>query len=141
MQSGADTLGGMFGVALIPEFVPARPRGIVMFQGAAPTTAELVGLLVGARRDAGEDWQPASDVVSVDAVIVHGVHVQLARSRQTLLDGKLGWPLTGRVRIGATLAVYLRNDERELRELRAVLVLRPEERGWPARRRASTRWR
>jgi hypothetical protein len=140
MQPEADTLGGMFGVALSPEFVPARPRGLVMFQGAAPATAELAGLLVGARRGAFEDWQPASDVVSVDAVIVHGVHVQLARTRQTLLDGKLGWPLTGRVRIGSTLAVYLRNDERELRELRAVLVLRSDERAW-SRRRASTRWR
>jgi hypothetical protein len=128
----------MFGVALSPEFASVRPRSVAMFQASAPTTAELAGLLVGARRSALEDWAPASDVVSVDAVIIHGVHVQLARSREVLIDGKLGWPLVGRVRAGQTLVVYLRNDEREPRELRAVLVLRNGELRRD-RRRASAR--
>lgn len=126
------TLVEVIGVELSPEFASVRPLRAAMFHATAPTTGELAGLLVGSRRDAAERWQPALDVVTLEAVIVHGVHLNLTKVRDPGVD-RHGWPLFGRVRVGQTLVVYVRNDERELRELRAVLVLR----GGESRRRGS----
>lgn len=94
-----------------------------MFHARAPSAGQLAGLLVGSRRDASDTWQPAIDAVMVEAVIVHGVSLNIGPWQDLIADGDLGWPLFGVVRRGQTLVVYLRNDARELRELRAVLVL------------------
>jgi len=94
-----------------------------MFHARASTSGQLGGLLVGARRNAGEEWKPAIDAVTVEAVIVHGVSLHIGPWQDLIASGDLGWPLFGPVRPGQTLVVYVRNDARDLRELRAVLVL------------------
>ena len=94
-----------------------------MFHARASTSGQLAGLLVGSRRDAREQWQPAIDAVTVEAVIVHGVSLHIGPWQDLIQHGDLGWPVFGRVRAGQTLVVYVRNDARELRELRAVLAM------------------
>lgn len=97
-----------------------------MFHTRASASGQLAGLLVGSRRDDSEDWRPALDVVTVEAVIVHGVSLHIGPWQDLIADGDIGWPVFGTVRAGQTLVVYVRNDERELRELRAVLVMHGE---------------
>jgi len=101
-----------------------------MFHGRAAAAGQLAGLLVGSRRDEFDPWTPAIDAITVEAVIVHGVSLHIGPWADFINAGDLGWPVFGRVRGGQTLAVYVRNDARELRELRAVLALHG--RGSPA---------
>lgn len=121
-----------------PASALVRPQRSAMFHTRANAAGQLAGLLVGARRTARDDWQPAIDAVTVEAVIVHGVSLHIGPWRDLIAQGDLGWPVFGRVRPGQTLVVYVRNDARELRELRAVLVLQGGEgdRRRPARLRA-----
>lgn len=97
-----------------------------MFHTCASSAGQLAGLLVGARRNDAEQWQPAIDAVTVEAVIVHGVSLHIGPWQDLIAHGDLGWPLFGVVRPGQTLVVYVRNNARELRELRAVLALQGE---------------
>ena len=118
----------MHGVELSPASALVRPGRAAMFHTRANAAGQLAGLLVGSRRNDGDAWRPAIDVVTVEAVIVHGVSLHIGPWQDLIADGDLGWPLFGSVRLGQTLVVYVRNDERELRELRAVLVLHGGER-------------
>lgn len=114
----------MFGLELSPASAFVRPLRTAMFHTRATSAGQLAGLLVGARRNEREQWRPAIDAVTVEAVIVHGVSLHIGPWRDLIAHGDLGWPLFGSVRSGQTLVVYVRNDGRELVELRAVLALR-----------------
>lgn len=93
-----------------------------MFSARAPNSGELAGLIVGASRGPADPWRPACGLVTVESVIVHGVHVQLGLASE--LDGSgYGWRLFHRVSAGNTLVVFVRNDLRVPCDLRAVLVL------------------
>lgn len=112
----------MFGVELSPVSAIVRPLRVVMFDAIAPCNGSLAGVLVGTRRG-DDEWAPAVGAVTIDAVLVHGVKAQGLLPFVELDDGNTGWRVTANVRSGQTLAVYIRNDLRELRELRAVLVM------------------
>jgi hypothetical protein len=94
-----------------------------MFHTRAASAGQLAGLLVGARHDARDEWRPAIDAVTVEAVIIHGVSLHIGPWQDLIALGDMGWPLFGRFRSGHTLVVFVRNDAREARELRAVLAL------------------
>jgi len=94
-----------------------------MFHTRATGAGQLAGLLVGTRRNEREQWRPAIDAITVEAVIVHGVSLHIGPWRDLIAAGDLGWPLFGSVRSGQTLVAYVRNDGRELVELRAVLAM------------------
>jgi hypothetical protein len=108
-------------MAPVSAFV--RPERAAMFHTRCPSAGDLAGLLVGSRRESRDAWTPAIAAVTVEAVIVHGVSLPIGPWQDLIADGDIGWPLFGRVRVGQTLVVYIRNDAREIRELRAVLVL------------------
>ena len=110
------------GIELSPVSALVRPGGSVLFSARSTTSARIVGLLVGSRRDDQDDWAPAIDLARVELVAIHGVKIPIW---QDLVhdDGAAGWRLFGSVACGKTIAVCIRNDARESRELRAVLLV------------------
>ena len=114
----------LHGLELFPPSRLVRPKRAACFHSHAYGSGELVGLMVGARKNANEPWQPALDSVTVEAVVVHGVSLHIGPIQGLVRPGDIGYPLFARVRDGQTLVVYVRNNARELRELRAVLVTR-----------------
>jgi hypothetical protein len=73
------------------------------------------------RRNELDDWRPAIGDITVTAVVSHGIRLQIGPWQDLVRDGDIAWPLFGHAR--APLCVYVRNDGRELIELRAVVVL------------------
>lgn len=118
----------MFVVELSPAAQRVRALRSAMFSARAPTSGELVGVIVGERRNAEHPWNPAAGLVTVESLIVHGVVLPTV-GRSSEVGGGYGWQLLHRARValGNTLVVFLRNDQREPRELRAVLVLQGRE--------------
>lgn len=110
------------GIELSPQSALVKPGCKVLFSSRSTTSARIVGLLVGCRRDEQDDWAPAVDVAHVELVAIHGVVIPIW---QDLIhdDGAAGWRLFGSVAHGKTIAVCIRNDAREPRELRAVLLV------------------
>lgn len=108
------------GIELSPSVALVGASRSLMFTTRAPTSATIVGLLVGARRDAREEWTPAIERVTVELVAIHGVKLG---GGLALLPERDGWHVFGRVRVGQTIAVCVRNDHRAPIELRAVLAI------------------
>ena len=124
----------MRGVELSPESARVRPTRAAMFH-TYRASGQLAGLLVGSRRSSVDAWQPAIERVTVEAVIVQGRSLHIGPWQDLIGDGDIGWPLFGHVHAPQSFVVYVRNDEPELVELRAVLVLHGDERRQPGRRR------
>jgi hypothetical protein len=120
------------GIELQPASAFVGPLRSALFQARAPSSAVIVGLLVGSRLG-DDDWTPAIERVTVELVAIHGV--KLGGGIAMLPEG-LGWQFYGRVRIGETIAVCVRNDQRAVVELRAVLAI---EGGGEARRESRLR--
>ena len=94
-----------------------------MFGGRSPHSAQLAGLLVGRRRLDVDRWEVAIPFVRVEAIVVHGISLPIGPWQDLIAPSDVGWPVFGRVRLDDTIAVFIRNDAPELRELRAVLVV------------------
>lgn len=121
----------MQGVELSPASALVRPGRSVLFSTRSPTTGNLIGLLIGGRRDAREAWQVAIDAVAVELLAVHGVAMHIGPWQDLAPVDGIGWPVFARVRTGQTIAVCVRNDARELRELRCVLAFAERGQGSP----------
>lgn len=112
----------MIGIELSPAVALVGQRSRVMFQAIAPASAQVVGLLVGARYAArrGEIWKPAIDHVTVELVAIHGIVLGGGRA---LLPERDGWRFNGSMRVGDTIAVCIRNDQRRALDVRCVLAV------------------
>jgi len=108
------------GIELDPPSAFVAPGRSQLFQADAPTSAAVIGLLVGVRRDARHAWMPAIERVAIELVAIHGVRLG---GGIALLPDRDGWHLAGRVQVGQSIAVCVRNDHRYAVELRAVLAI------------------
>jgi hypothetical protein len=59
--------------------------------------------------------------VTIELITIHGVSLPVWRDVEEPQES--GWPIVARVRVGQTIAVLVRNDRRDARELRAVIAL------------------
>lgn len=94
-----------------------------MFGGRSPHSARLAGLLIGRRRLDSGQWEVAVPFVRVESIVIHGISLAIGPWQDLIAPGAMGWPVFGHVGSGDTIAVFIRNDAAELRELRAVLVV------------------
>lgn len=108
------------GIELSPAVALVGPSRSLLFTAQAPTSAAIVGLLVGSRRSARDEWTPAIERVTIELVAIHGVKLG---GGLALLPERDGWHVFGRVRVGQSIAVCVRNDHRAPIELRAVLAI------------------
>src|SRR3990172_2462628 len=113
----------MIGIELSPESARVRAGASAMFGGRSPHSARLAGLLIGRRRLDDGRWEVAVPFVRVESIVIHGISLQVGPWQDLIASGDMGWPVFGSISDGATIAVFIRNDAAELRELRAVLVV------------------
>ena len=93
----------------------------------------IKGLLVGVRRTELDDWRPAIGSVTVTAVVSRGLRLPV-RAWQDFTHDEIAWSVHGSA--CPPFCVYVRNDGREMVELRAVVVLQGDaEHGGSRRRR------
>ena len=91
-----------------------------LFRSRASSASTLLGVLVGARRDARSAWEPAIGNVTIEAVVIHGISLQIGPWID--LADPYGCPLFGNLRFGNTIAVFVRSNYPQTRELRTVIV-------------------
>lgn len=61
--------------------------------------------------------------VRVESIVIHGHSLPIGPWQDLIAPSDIGWPVFGSISYGSTIAVFIRNDAAELRELRAVLVV------------------